>query len=583
MTRSTHIELGAEPRETATLPWLRGYGLGVLRADLVAGVTLAAYMLPAAIGDASLANLPPEAGLYACLSAGLVFPWLCGSRCTVVTVTSAISLLIGTSLGSMAGGEPGRFGALAACTALLVAALAAGAWLIKAGALVNFVSETVLIGFKLGVALTLASLQIPKLLGIGAVHGGFWENVQHLATHAGETNRATLAVGLTALGVLVLGRIFLANKPVALLVVIGGIIAAGAAELDKQGVKLLGQVPQGFPRIGLPEVSPHDLNELVPLAMACFLLGAVETAAIGRMFASRHGGRLDANRELLALAGANLAAGLGRALPVSGGLSQSIVNESAGARTPLSGFIAGGIIAAVALFFTGLLRDLPEPVLAAIVLMAVVGLVNVRALVHLWRRDKYELLIAAAALVGVLASGLLRGVLIGAVISMLLLIRRTSRPHVAILGRIPGTRRYSDMERHPKNEPVPGVIILRPETGIVYFNADFVRDSAIGRVRASRPPVRMVICDLSATPLLDLAGAEMMKRLEEELRALGVRLQIVEARAAVRDRLRAEGLEERTGRVDRFTTVAEAVDAALAGGFDAPGREHTDTTQEVTS
>lgn len=447
----------------------------------------------------------------------------------------------------------------------MVAALAAAAWLIKAGALVNFVSETVLIGFKFGVALTLASSQVPKLLGIGAAHGGFWENVRHSATHAADVNHASLTVGLAALGVLVLGKVFLPNKPVALLVVIGGILAAGTAGLEVRGVKLLGEMPQGLPQFALPDVSRHDLNELLPLATACFLLAAVETSAIGRMFASKDGRRLDTNRELLALAGANLAAGLGRGLPVSGGVSQSLVNEGAGARTPASGLVAAGIIATVALFCTGLLRNLPEPVLAAIILMAVVGLVNVRVLARLWRHDKSELLIAAAALTGVLTSGLLRGVLIGAVISILLLIRRASRPHVAILGRIPGTRRYSDMERHLDNEAVPGVSIVRPETGIVYFNADFIRDRVIRRVRASHPPVETVICDLSASPLMDLAGAEMMKDLDAELRAMGVRLQIVEARAAVRDRLRAEGLEERTGRLDRFTTVADAVEAALAG------------------
>jgi MFS superfamily sulfate permease-like transporter len=377
-------------------------------------------------------------------------------------------------------------------------------------------------------------------------------------------------VGLAALGVLVLGKIFLKDKPVALLVVAGGIVAAGAAGLEERGVKMLGEVPRGLPSIGLPDVAWHDLNGLLPLAMACFFLGAVETAAIGRMFASKHGGRLDANRELLALAGANLAAGIGKGFPVSGGVSQSLVNESAGARTPVSGLVAAGILAVVALFLTALLRDMPAPVLAAIVLMAVVGLVNAPVLARLWRHDKSELLIAAAALGGVLTTDLLRGVLIGAVISIVLLIRRASRPHVAILGCIPGTRRYSDMERHPRNEPVPGVSILRPETGIVYFNADFVRDSVIGRVRASRLPVHTVICDLSATPLMDLAGAEMMKALEVELRALGARLQIVEARAAVRDRLRAEGLEERAGRLDRFRTVADAVDAVLAARSDAP-------------
>lgn len=572
MTAGMNHEPKGEPEAASRslLPWLSGYTHRTLIGDLIAGVTLAAYLLPAAIGDASLAKLPPEAGLYACLFAGLVFPWLCGSRHTAISVTSAISLLIGTTLGPLAAGDAQRFSALAACTALLVAALAATAWLIKAGSLVSFMSESVLVGFKAGVALTLASTQIPKLLGLGAVHAGVLDNFRHLAVHAGDTNKASLIIGCAALGILALGRVVLRNKPVSLMVVIGGIIAAGAAGLEARGVTLLGDLPPGLPRMGLPDVNRHDLNELLPLAMACFLLGAVETTAIGRMFASRQGGQLDANRELLALAGANLSAGLGSGFPVSGGVSQSLVNVGAGARTPVSGLVAAGVLAVVAIFFTGLLRDLPEPVLAAIVLMATVGLVDARVLVRLWRLDRSEFLIAAVALAGVLASGLLHGVLIGAVISMLLLIRRASRPHVALLGRIPGTRRYSDLERHPDNEPVRGIAVLRPETGVVYFNADFVHDSVIGRVRTHRPPVHTVICDLSATPLMDLSGAEMMKRLENNLRALGMHLQIVEARAAVRDRLRAVGLEELAGRVDRFTTVADAVDAAMKRYRDDP-------------
>ncbi len=544
------------------IAWLRGYTLGVFRADAVAGVTLAAYLLPAAIGDASLAHLPPEAGLYACLFAGLVFGWLCSSRRTVITVTSAISLLMGTTLGGLAGGDTGRFAGLAACTALLVAALALGAWLVRAGSLVNFVSETVLLGFKAGVALTLASTQLPKLFGIGGAHGGFWTCARHFFAHLGETNPASLTVGLSALAALVLGKLFLKNKPVAVFVVAGSIIAAGFAGLEARGVKMLGEVPQGLPRISLPPVHWEDVNHLLPLAMACFLLGAVETAAIGRMFASKHGGRLDANREFLALASSNLAAGLGQGLPVSGGMSQSLVNESAGARTPASGLVAAGLMLLVVLFFTDTLRNLPQPALAAIVLMAVVGLVNVKAIAHLWHTDRRELLIAAAALAGVLASGLLRGVLIGAVISMLLLIHRAARPHVAFLGRIPGARRYSDMQRHPENEPVTGVVIVRPEAGLVYFNADHVHDMVMERVRQAGSTVYTVVCDLSASPILDLAGAEMLKGLDTELRAMGARLRIVEARSSVRDRLRKQGIEELMGPVDRHTTVADAVEAS---------------------
>src|SRR6266576_2780389 len=319
------------------LTWQRSYQKGWLRGDVVAAITLAAYLLPAALGDASLANLPPQAGLYACLFGGLVFWLFCSSRHTVITITSAISLLIGASLGAIAGGDTARFSALAAGLALLVALIAFIAWLVKAGAIVNFISESVMTGFKCGVALFLASTQLPKLFGFHGAHGDFWGNSSHFLKHLHETNPTSLLVGGTALAVLILGKIFLKNKPVALFVVVGGIVAASALSLGARGVKLLGNVPQGLPPIGLPAVYWHDLNELLPLAFACFMLGAVETAAIGRMFTAKHGGRFDANQEFLALAASNLAVGLGRGFPISGGMSQSLVNEGGGARTPLSG------------------------------------------------------------------------------------------------------------------------------------------------------------------------------------------------------------------------------------------------------
>src|SRR5436189_3818778 len=249
-------------------------------------------------------------------------------------------------------------------------------------------------------------------------------------------------------------------------------MAASAFSLSNYGVKLLGQVPEALPAIGLPAIRWDDFTELLPLAFACFLLGAVETAALGRMFTAKHGGRLDANQEFLALAASNLAVGLGRGFPVSGGMSQSLVNEGAGARTPLSGAFAAGIILVVVLFFSHLLAALPQPVLAAVVLVAVAGLFKVSVLKHFCAGDRTEFVVAIAAIVGVLGQGLLRGVMIGAIISLVLLIRRASRPHVAFLGRIPGTRRFSDRERHPDNELIPGVLIFRPESGLIYFNMD---------------------------------------------------------------------------------------------------------------
>jgi len=543
------------------LDWLPSYDRTWLRGDVVAGITLAAYLLPAGLGDASLANLPPEAGLYACLFGGLVFWLFCSSRYTVITVTSAISLLVGASLGEIAGGDTTRFSALAAGTALLVALIAFLAWLVKAGSIVNFISESVMVGFKCGVALFLASTQLPKLFGIHGAHGNFWQNSGYFLRHLGETNSASLTIGCVALTVLVLGKVFLKNKPVALLVVVGGIVASGLLGLDTRGVKLLGAVPKGLPDIGFPAIHWSDANELLPLAFACFLLAAVETAAIGRTFAAKHGGRLDANQEFLALAGSNLAAGLGRGFPISGGMSQSLVNEGGGAHTPLSGGIAAGIMLMVVLFFSHLLRALPQPVLAAVVLVAVAGLFKVSTLKQLWRSDRPEFIVAIAATVGVLGQGLLRGVMIGTIISLVLLIRRASRPHVAVLGRIPGTRRFSDGERNPENEMIPGVLIFRPESGLVYFNMDHVRDTILDRVHAEAVAPKLVVLDLSAAPLVDMHSAHMLASLAEELTSSGGRFQAVEARSSVRERLRGEGVDGRLGGIDRFTSVADALEA----------------------
>lgn len=542
--------------------WLKAYQPAWLRADLVAGVTLAAYLLPAGIADASLASLPPEAGLYACLFSGLVFWLFCSSRHTAITVTSAISLLVGASLGEMSGGDTTRFGALAAGTALLVAAIAFAAWLAKAGSIVNFISESVMVGFKCGVALFLASTQLPKLFGFHGAHGSFWERSASFVRHLHETNFASLGIGLAALAMLLLGKVFLKNKPVALFVVIGGIGVAAFGDLGAHGVKLLGEVPQGLPALSFPALHWSDINDLFPLALACFLLGAVETAAIGRMFAAKCHGRLDANQEFLALAGSNLAVAVGGGFPVSGGMSQSLVNESGGARTPLSGFIASLIILIVVLFFSGLLRFLPQPVLAAIVLVAVTGLFNIASLRHLRHTNLLEYTVAAATLLGVLCAGLLQGVLIGAIISLVLLIHRASRPHVAVLGRIPGTHRYSDRDRHPDNEPVPGMALFRPEASLVYFNIEHVCDTIREHLGSQKESPKLVVIDLSAAPTVDMQSAHALADLADELAAAGVRVRAVEARSSVRDQFREEGVDARLGGVNRFTTVAEAIENA---------------------
>jgi sulfate permease, SulP family len=538
---------------------LREYPLGWLRPDVVAGVVLAAYLLPAGIGNASLAGLPAEAGLYACLFAGLVFWLLCSSRHTAVTVTSPISLLVGTSLGALAGGDATRYAVLASATALVVAALALVAWLCGAGSLVSFVSETVMTGFKAGVALQLASTQLPKLFGFAGGHGDFWETTGHFFSHLHETNPASLVLGAVALAVLFLGKKLLPNRPVALVVVVAGIVSVPLFGLAGRGVALLGSVPQGLPVPRLPPLQLADLNQLLPLAMACFLLAAVETAAIGRMFARKHGYRLDSNQELLAIAGSNLASGLGHGFPVSGGMSQSLVNEGGGARTPVSGLVAAGITLLVVLFLAGLLHDLPQPVLAAVVLMAVTGLVKLSEIRRLWRFSRAEFAIAAASLLGVLGSGLLRGVLIGAVISVLVLLRRASRPRTTELGRVPGTDYFADVARAAENERVSDVFVFRAEAALLYFNVEHVRDRFFELLGGRGDSVRLAVFFLGTSPAVDLAGAELLEELHQELRERGVSFRLAEARGDVRETLRRAGFEEHAGPVLANQPVSKVI------------------------
>lgn len=562
---TTEQSLPGDPvaRIIPALGWLRRYEPRWLRGEVAAGVTLAAYLLPAGIGDASLARLPPEAGLYACLFSGLVFWLFCSSRHTAITVTSAISLLLGTSLGELAHGDSARFGALAACTAIMVAALAFIAWLIRAGVIVNFISETVLLGFKTGVALVLISTQLPKLLGFKAAHGNFWQNVGHFFSHLNGVHVPSLITGLAALLVLILGKVYLRNKPVALVVVIGGILFATLLHLGERGVKLLGEIPQGLPPIGLPAVHLSDLNELLPLALACFLLGAVETVAIGRTFALKYGYRLDPNQEFLSLSAANLAAGLGQGFAVSGGMSQSLVNESGGARTPLSGLFAAILVLIVTLFFSNLLRNLPQPVLAAIVLMAVAGLFKLEAFKRLWRFSHSEFAVALVATVGVLGSGILKGVLIGAILSIILLLRRASRPHVAVLGRVPGTNLYGDIARNPENELTAGVLIFRVDSAVLYFNAEYIRECFLQSLNSMDPPAKLAIWCLGTTPLVDLAGAEMLEQLHAALRERGIELAFAEAHGPLREELRAAGLEQHVGPIRENATIAAIVQHRL--------------------
>jgi sulfate permease, SulP family len=538
--------------------WLGEYRIGWLKSDVLAGVTLAAYAIPVSMAYATLAGLPPHHGIYCYLLGGLGYAILGTSRQLAVGPTSAIALLVGATVGSMADGDPVRWMEIAALSALLVAVLCVLAWLFRLSGLVSFVSESILLGFKAGAALTIAMTQLPKLFGVAGGEGHFFERTWMLIGELGETNLTVLILGIAAIILLLLGEKFLPGRPIALSVVVLSIVVVSVSSLEASGVATVGNLPAGLPEFRLPSLRAKDVDGILPLSLACLLLVYIESISAARTIASKYDDPVDPRQEFLGLGAANLAVAFGQGFPVAGGLSQSAVNDKAGAKTALALVFASATLAGCLLFLTELLANLPTVVLAAIVLVAVKGLIDVNGLKRLWRISRPEFKIAMVALFGVLLVGILKGVLLAAVASLLILIAGAAHPHVAFLGRIPATRRYSDLDRHPENEILAGIVIFRVESSLLYFNVEHVRRVVWEKFQAT-PELRLVICDLSDAPVVDVAGGTMLARLHQDLANQQVKMRIVEAHAKVRDLLRALDLEEQIGYLGRHMSVEQAI------------------------
>jgi sulfate permease, SulP family len=525
--------------------WLARYCASWLRLDIIAGVTLAAYAIPVSLAYATLAGLPPQIGIYGYMLGGIGYALLGSSRQLAVGPTSAISLMIAAAVGPLAAGDAVRYAQIASLAAFAVALLCLIAWLFRLSMLVRLISDSILVGFKAGAGLTIIMTQLPSLFGVAGGGRNFFDRAVKLAGQLGDMHLIVLAIGLAAIALLLLGARFLPGRPVGLAVVILFILIATMLGLPALGVAVTGEIPKGLPGVAMPTFGLLEFDELFPLAAGVLLLAYVEGVSAARSFAAQHGYPLDVRQEFLGLGAANLAVSLGHGYPVAGGLSQSAVNDQAGAKTPLALVICSITLAVCLLFLTGLLTNLPKAVLAAIVFTAVYKLVDAAALVRMWRISRIDFWAAAIALISVLLLGILQGILLAALASIFLLLARASQPNVAILGRLPGTGRYADIARNPDVEPLVGIIAFRPEASLLYINAETVLETVLARVLAA-PDVKLVVCGLSSSPFIDLAGAKMLHDLHDELASRGIALQIVGARGQVRDVLQADGLAEKT-------------------------------------
>jgi SulP family sulfate permease len=541
------------------LQWIKEYSPGWFKSDVFAGITLAAYGIPVSMAYASLAGLPVQCGIYGYFIGGIFYALFGTGRQLAIGPTSAISLLVGTSLATMAKGDVQHWLDIASLTALMVAIFSLAAYLLRLSSIINFISESVLLGFKAGAVCIIAVTQLPKLFGIPGGGNGLFERIRILFMQLPETNFRVLIFGVVAIVLLVAGNKFLPGRPIAILLVVTSIILMDVTSLSGSGFSLTGNIPPGLPALHFPSVNLNLLQEVIPLAFACFLLAYIESVSAARTLASQGGYEIDTRQELLALAFANAAVAIGHSYPVTGGLSQSAVNSKAGARTPLSLLFASVAIGLCLILLTGPMKYMPNVMLAAILLVAIGGLIDLKGMWHLWKVSRVEFTVAIIALTGVIIFGILYGVLLAAVSSIVLLLLAVSDPHVAFLGRIPGTTRYTDISRHPDNESIPGVLIVRVESSLFYFNEENVRKAVWNKIQASEERLTCVIWDLSTSPYIDISGARLIKKLYLDLKSKDIVLNIAEAHAGVRDILRAEGLEELTGHISRKISVNDLV------------------------
>ena len=548
--------------------WVQGYERGWLRGDLIAGLTVWAVLVPEALAYATIAGVSPVVGLYAAPGALILYAAFGSSRHLVTGPMAATAALSAAAVATLATPGSNDFVQLTVALALVVGVLALLAGLLRLGFLASFISEPVLKGFIVGLALTIIIGQVPKLLGVEKTEGDFFRQLWGVLGKLGDTSGITLLVGAASLVLVLALKAYAPVVPGSLAAVLLGIAAVHLFNLDDHGVSIVGQIESGLPSFGLPDIPTHRYLDLVGSAVGVMLVGFAEGLGAAKTYAARNHYEIDANRELIGLGAANIGAGLSSGMVVNGSLSKTAVNGSAGANSQLSSLTVAALSVVTLLFLTGLFEDLPEATLAAVVIAALIELVDVPALIRLYRfhtrgagralalATRPDFVAAVAAMLGVLIFDTLPGLIIGIAVSLLLLLYRASRPHVAVLGKDPGGGgRWSDIERHPDNTVVPGVVVLRPESGLFFANADAIRTAVLDHAADA---TRAIVLDAETVPTIDVTATSMLVELAADLKRYGTELVLARDVGTVRELIQ---LGEERDPIRTFPTVRAAIEA----------------------
>lgn len=538
-----------------------GYGVGTLRRDMLAGLTVAALALPSGMAFAELAGLSPVAGLYALLLPTVAYAFLGSSRQLIIGPEGAVAALVATALLPLAAGEPTRYAFLAALLALLVGGVFLLARIVRLGWIADYFSRAVLTGYIHGVAVVLIVGQLGKLFGLNIEAQDPLPQLAEFGQEISGFSGTTLLVGLACLIPLLLLRWLAPRIPGPLIVVVLAIWASAALGLQEQGVSVVGEIPSGLPGVMVPTVDLSDLLVLLPAAVGIFFVSFSDEILTARSFAGKHDQHVRAEQELVAMGAANIAAGLTQSFPVGASGSRTAVNDQMGGRTQFSGLFGAGAVALVLLFLTGPMAYLPKAALGAVIVAAAIGLTDTKAWRVLGRTSRVETAIAAITMAGVIVVGVLEALLIAVALSILDVVRRSATPHDAVLGWVERLGRYADVRLHPTARIAPGVLVYRLDDRLFFANAGYVRGRIREAIAGAPTPVRSLIFDAEALTHIDATGMATLKELIRSLRDDGIGFAFARLKGPTEGTLREARVLELVGPERVFPTVRAAVDA----------------------
>lgn len=545
--------------------WTRHYTADLFRSDLVAGITVAVMLVPQGMAYAVLAGMPPIYGLYASIIPLIAYAVFGTSGQLAVGPVAMVSLLVFAGVGALA--EPGsaEFIQLAILATLGVGIIQFAMGLFRMGFLVNFLSHPVLSGFTSAAALIIGTSQLKSLFGVSLpnskqifeVWGAFFQNLDGI-------NLFTSLIGLGSVAALVAIKRWKKSFPGALAVVVAGTLVTALLHLDSRGVAIVGVVPEGLPPFGLPSFSWTALQALLPTILAISLVGYMESIAVAKSIANRRGYKIDANQELIGLGAANLAGSLFQSFPTTGGLSRTAVNDQAGAETTLAAVYTAILIALTVLFITPWFHYLPKAVLAAIIVVAVVGLFDAKEALHLWKTDRRDLLMLVATFIATLTLGIEQGIGIGVLLSIVMVIYSSTKPHTAELGRLGESDTFRNIHRYPDvAKTYDNILVFRFDSPLFFGNADHFSEALEARLAARATPVKLVVLDASSINSIDSTGLHALRRKVGELRSRDIQLRVAGVIGPVRDKLHVDGLITLIGSESFFFDVDDAVDDYL--------------------